>query len=504
MFWIHGGANITGSAGQTDASRLTLEHDVVVVMPNYRLGPLGWFSHPALRSGTEPQGAADAGTPLEAGNTGQPAPADPLRTLDHSGNYGTLDLVQALRWVQENVASFGGDPGKVTIFGVSAGGANVLSLLLSPLAKGLFHGAISESGVIYSHAMTEAEADADHGGHGSSSTEVLLRLLVADGRAKDREGAKAVALTMDAAETARYLRAQPGKALLRATLRPRPTGDDRPPEFPTVLRDGTVMPEGPALEQFASGHYHRVPTILGTNRDEMKLFMVVNPELVKTRVPPMIEPLDPELYALLAEYRSDAWRAGTVHVLAPAMRKVQGASVFGYRFDWDEQPRVLLTDLSLLVGAGHGLEVPFVFGTFDAGGRSRFMFTEDNREGREALSSAMRSYWAELAHTGRPGAGRTRNLRPWKPWSDAADGEKFLVLDTQEGGGLRMERTAPTVTELLARLKSDPRLPETRDKCRVLYWLTHRGRSVERKRYFDLQGLDCKAFPPERYPWPAP
>src|SRR6185295_11659453 len=132
-----------------------------------RLGPFGWFRHQAL-AGDGPDG------------------------LDRSGNFGTLDLVRALQWVRENAAAFGGDPNNVTIFGESAGGTNVFSLLLSPQARGLFHRAIVESGGMRMSGIAEAEELADDGvGHANSSNEAVLRVLIADGTAADRQAAKA-------------------------------------------------------------------------------------------------------------------------------------------------------------------------------------------------------------------------------------------------------------------------------------------------------------------------
>ena len=121
MVWIHGGGNSIGTASFYDGSHLATSQDVVVVTTQYRLGPLGWLRHAALRAGT-----TDA--------------------TEQSGNFGTLDLVAALRWVRDNAAAFGGDPDNVTIFGESAGGQDVYTLLLAPQARGLFHRAIAQSG----------------------------------------------------------------------------------------------------------------------------------------------------------------------------------------------------------------------------------------------------------------------------------------------------------------------------------------------------------------------
>ena len=120
MFWIHGGGNTTGLKDLYDFSSMAKKHDVIVVTINYRLGPFGWFTHPSIQE-------------FQTG-------------LDRSSNYGTLDIIEALKWVKTNIEFFGGDPNNVTIFGESAGGHNVYSLIASKEAKGLFHKAISMSG----------------------------------------------------------------------------------------------------------------------------------------------------------------------------------------------------------------------------------------------------------------------------------------------------------------------------------------------------------------------
>jgi para-nitrobenzyl esterase len=122
MLWIHGGGNSIGSSSY-DSLILAKQENVIVVAVQYRLEPFGWFYQPGLAS---PQSSHE----------------------NKSGNYGTLDLIQALQWSKDNIQAFGGNPDNVTIFGESAGGFNVLSLLLSPLADGLFNQAISQSGSV--------------------------------------------------------------------------------------------------------------------------------------------------------------------------------------------------------------------------------------------------------------------------------------------------------------------------------------------------------------------
>ena len=113
MFWIHGGGNTSGLKDLYDYSTMVDRHDVIVVTINYRLGAFGWFTHPSIQGN-------------QVG-------------LDKTSNFGTLDIIQALKWVNKNIELFGGDPSNITIFGESAGGHNVLSLMVSPQAKGLFH-----------------------------------------------------------------------------------------------------------------------------------------------------------------------------------------------------------------------------------------------------------------------------------------------------------------------------------------------------------------------------
>ncbi|MGQ9857218.1 MAG: carboxylesterase family protein [Thermodesulfobacteriota bacterium] len=116
--WIHGGSNNFGSARDYDASELAFRSNLVVVVIQYRLGPMGWFYHPAVQTGG-------------------------LDPLADSGNFGTLDHMQALKWIRHNIKAFGGDLKRVTITGESAGGHNVMNLVISPLSKGLFQRAMS-------------------------------------------------------------------------------------------------------------------------------------------------------------------------------------------------------------------------------------------------------------------------------------------------------------------------------------------------------------------------
>ena len=456
MVWIHGGGNIQGGSDFYDGGALAMRHDVVVVSVNHRLGPLGWLRHASLRDGVSYE--------------------------EESGNYGVLDLIHALHWVRAHAAVFGGNPESVTIFGESAGARNVLMLLVAPAAHGLFHGAIVQSGGVRTSGAAEAEqlADAPEPGDPQSSGELLLRLRVADGAA-GREAAKAELAALGPEEIAAYLRSKTPAELIGTYESDDLEGDDTGfYTLPQMFRDGIVLPETEPAQAYATGDYARVPIILGTNRDEAKLFMFASSAHVsRTLGIPRLR--DPEAYEREARYRSRFWKATGVDELAGAMRRAQGPSVFAYRFDWDEEPSVLGADLGEMLGAAHALEIPFVFGHWELGPNSDLLFDDDNAPGRVALSDAMMSYWAEFAWTGAPGRGRDGALPPWPAWDPTRDeAEKYLVLDTARDGGIRPASETESVEALIAELASDPATSDD-ERCAILAeWIRARPEVMAR------------------------
>ncbi|MFI5366418.1 MAG: carboxylesterase/lipase family protein [Candidatus Binatia bacterium] len=374
MVWIHGGGNTVGTGALYNGANLAATHQVVVVTINYRVGPFGWFRHPALQG--------DGTTDLD--RSGNFALLDIIRSLewvrDNVGAFGgdpgfaLLDIIRSLEWVRDNVGAFGGDPGNVTIFGESAGGNNAYMLLLAPQAHGLFHRAIAESGSLMTNTIAEAEHFTDdvEPGRTNSSNEVLLRLLINDKRAADRAAAKTQLAAMSAPDVERYLRGKTNVEILLAYM-PMPTTTMI--DMPKVFGDGVVLPQDDPLQHLARADgYNRVPVIVGTNRDENKLFLFGDPQRVR-RILWLVPRLRNEArYNLSAEYMSKLWKAAGADEPAAAMRTTQD-TVFVYRFDWDEEPHVLGADLSIMLGAAHGLEIPFVFGHFDLGRQANVLFS---------------------------------------------------------------------------------------------------------------------------------
>jgi len=462
MLWIHGGGNSIGHGGSPtyQGANLAAAHNIVVVTINYRLGPMGWFSHPALRS-----------------ELGSPA--------DHSGNYGTLDIVQALKWTRSNIARFGGDASNVTIFGESAGGVNVLTMMASPLAAGLYHKAIVQSGGFFVSSMAEAEnySDAATPGHEFSSAEVVNLLLVRTGRAVDRDDARRQQEEMAATDIVGLLRSQSAGELL--TLYAGSAGGML--DAPAVFGDGYVLSEGfMAAELFSdANNYNVTPVMLGTNRDEVKLFMMLSGEETKTIFGIPYGLKDVDAYNRNARYGSDSWKASGVDSIASALFNAQSEPVFAYRFDWDEEKSVFGFDLATVLGAGHGMEIGFVFGNFEGFGLD--IYGEEGKPFRNELSKSMMSYWAEFAYSGNPDAGRDNNEVQWQAWDNAEGAKRLMVLDTTRDAGIRMTDELVTIESIKATFMKDESFAERSEKCAAFERLFQNTDDA------DYQSLGCRS-----------
>lgn len=465
MFWIHGGGNTIGHGGSYTGAKLAATHNVVLVTINYRMGLFGWFSHPALQRG------------------------DPL---DDSGNYGTLDMIEALRWVQTNIAAFGGNPGNVTVFGESAGGTDTLTMMVSPLAKGLFHRAIVQSGGYSPTSLATAQNYIEDGGHESSGREIVNRLLVKEGKVADRDAAKSYQDDMPVTDVRTYLYAQTPESLYGLFE----GGGFGMINTPDVLGDGTVLPTLTAQEVFSSVDNHNaVPVILGTNRDEPTLFMTRDPRYLNTWFGVFNRLKDEEAYRRTVHYQASAWKARGVDELAQYMRTAGNPHVYAYRFDWDEEPSVLGYDLSVALGAGHALEIAFVFGEFERGLGISYIYPNDASQW--ALSTSMMSYWAQMAHTGDPDQGRNGAEPDWQAWG--TDGNTFVILDTPTDQGIRMSNEVVTSASVKQELNADKSFTSQEDRCALYVRMFGWGGQFDEDEYAKLGGEGCAAFDPKQF-----
>lgn len=440
MFWIHGGGQMYGTGAEFDASNLAARAEVVVVTINYRLGPFGWFHHPAITR-------ADGST---------------------TGQFALEDMIAALGWVRRNIAAFGGDPGNVTLFGESAGGQNIYALVLAPRAHGLFHKAIAQSGGFWNMSLAQAVNYRDDPVPGTpmSAREMVDRLLMAGGKAADAKAARRVQASEAPAALARWLRELPASAVLEPYVREHADYD-----MPSVVYDGVLIPEGDHRSLLASGRYNIVPMIVGGNRDEQKLYLSSDPAQVAEAAGRM-QIRDRGRYAALNRFYSDWWNFMDTDDLVPRLR----APVYAYRFDWDDES-TSPSDMKSIFGAAHGLELAFVFGRFsygfvhddvpspdqaagDEASEHRWLFNEANRSSRERVSAAMMSYWGEFAHTGNPGTGRRGELPAWRPW---AESRQKLIFDND---GVHSEGGLIDGPALLEALWADPHL-SAEQKCAI-------------------------------------
>ncbi len=462
MVWIHGGGNTIGTANTYPGSHLASSQQIVYVGINYRLGILGWFGLNALRD--------TASTPEDA-----------------SGNYAVLDMIAALRWVQENIAAFGGDPENVTIFGESAGGRDVYALVASPLASGLFHRAVVQSGSTQTTPIYRAEnfVDDERRGEPLSGNEIAVATLQRLGKAADRESAKKLLTDMLPREVAALLREQSVEDLF-SVIEPAAFGMYRSPQN---LRDGHVLPTEPLLTLFRDKKtYNSVPMILGSNRDEAKTFMAQDPEFVSNLLGFIPRIQDENFYNREASYRSDQWKALSVDEPARVLSETQG-NIYAYRFDWDEAPASWLVDLPTLLGAGHGLEISYVFGDFGSGISIPFILSEDNEPGRLALSAAMMNYWGEFARSGAPGTGGNENQIEWRSWNN--QGDKIIIFDTEADGGIRMNDSLLTAEDIKDRIRTDTTLSTQKERCRLyanLFFNTYQTQYFWNREEYDTLG----------------
>lgn len=356
MFWIHGGAFVNG-AGSTpiyDGTKFAQHGDVVVVTVNYRLGAFG-FLHLDEIFGDE---------------------------LAGSGNAGLLDQVAALEWVRDNIAAFGGNPDDVTVFGESAGGMSIGSLLGMPRAQGLFHRAIVQSG------------SASFAGRANTATASARALL-------DIAGVTTLA----------ELEALPADQLLAAQGKLMAQGDRLDLPFQPVV-DGDVLPDLP-LKTIASGATGDVPTMIGTTADEMTLFLSlqlgvgqIDDATLQRQMQKFFWDRTADVVAQYRAHRADASPADVLTAIStdrvfriPAIRLAeaqarQGRPTYMYLFTWPSP----VMDGKLK--SCHALELPFMWDALDQPGLS--MLTGDGPE-RQAIADAMHAAWISFGRTGDPG-----------------------------------------------------------------------------------------------------
>lgn len=403
MVWFHGGGHNsgTGSARIFDGTTLARQ-GVVLVTINYRLGPFGFLAHPALTA-ESPHGS--------------------------SGNYGLLDQVAALEWVHNNIAAFGGDPGNVTIFGQSAGSWSVCYMVASPLARGLFHKAIGQSGGCFKGERPYLRDVSDRRGEDRSAHEVGVAAAAALG--VDGEGA----------EAAEALRALAPEAVLAETL-----GSG-------AIVDGWVIPKAPRAI-FEAGEHNDVPVIVGAMANERAALYAADAEPSREELVASVrEGYGPQADAMLAAYDADMSASP-----ATADKQMQGDRTFvwemrtwartvaasgndaylyffthappAFRLYVPDDPELDVEGGPRSFGAYHSGDLAYVFGNVGLVGAH---WTEWDHE----LARIVSRYWTNFAKTGDPNG---EGLPTWPKYTSATDDSLVFGEEVHAVAGVRKEK----------------------------------------------------------------
>jgi para-nitrobenzyl esterase len=449
IVYVHGGSNVTGYGAMNGqwGGTMASEQKVVFVSINYRLNLFGWLNHTAMKTGD---------------------------TLSDSGNFGTLDIIQALKFVKNNIANFGGDPNNVTLAGESAGSGNVWSLVISPKAAGLFHKAMTMSfGVSASTTPANGQTFADT---------LLQQIVIRDGLSTNVAGASTYLASLTAKQIKDYLYGQTALSLIsmltNSTLYSAYAGVP-----PTRFMDGVVQPPDSATA-FTGSFLNNVPMLAGNTNEEGKTWgayfaksgqwSTLN-SFINSFTPDSpnlaIEDIIQSQYLPASKAFTSCSNAG-YNALTLNAAYVYGNSAtycsnghynttffwwhqthslngyqplqpktYAYNFAWAQQPEPMKT----IIGASHATDIDFMFGNTGTNRGNYWFpvgFSTANKPGRDALSLKMRQSLAAFMRTGDPNNASLGVT--WLPWSSTSGGANRLVFDADYNNAIITMTTSNT------------------------------------------------------------
>ena len=431
MFWIHGGGNTSGLKDLYDFDKMASKHQVVIVRINYRLGPFGWFTHPAIQD-------------LQEG-------------IDKTSNFGTLDIIAALKWVKNNISLFGGDPNNVTIFGESAGGHNVYSLIASKKADGLFHKAISMSGYTTSistkHAYKQSKRSATSD---FTSWEVVEHLTNNNQSNLSKNEIREILLSMPATK---FFEIYANRESYQ--------------EIPLLTADDIVISEIGLRKSLSDTNLiNNVPVIAGSNLDEVKLWLATAEYFVDLDYSflgsifgiPKVILNNEESFEAFNYYRSSAWKIRGVDYPLQSLSKAGNNELYSYRFDWDDHTKFIVGDFRKLIGAAHATEIPLLTGNSKlVDGFPLSLLIYPPSSSKRYLSKNMMRFWSNFAKYGSPGD--SSNSVFWEKYNLEANIPNYLILDKKDN--LKMSKGNLSFEMLTNELYKDNRVNEI-EKCVIL------------------------------------
>lgn len=442
LVYIHGGNNQTGQAQEISGKSFVSSQDAIVVSVNYRLGPLGFNPLPALKTGSDEE---------------------------NSGNYAMLDLAKSLDWIRANIGEFGGDSNNITVSGFSAGGRDVMAMLISPLFEGKFDKAISFSG-----GMTIADEEKSQ----DIFAESIAPLVVEDGVKNDEDQAKKWLLTSDE-EVKDYLYNLDGSRLVGLMS----NAGIRMDVFPHLYNDGTVIP----TEGFDTETYNSVPLIMLTGEQEFSLFSRFDPYFAKAVSDGSID-TDKDIsgqYDFVNKYGGQLYSLFNLEDSAIKMTSNYNAPIYGMEILFGENPDYISEEMTK-IGSFHGVFVPLL----DTDSESYAELVTDSYEsqGAKELSVMFQNYIYEFISSGNPNG---ENLTEWTEWQKDAD-ENILFLDADDSVAIaKMGKKEFDYASVLAAIENDRSITEEQKADLLSEVMNGRWFSYELdKKYHNLSEYD--------------
>lgn len=441
FFYIHGGNNQTGKSAAFPATQFAQEVNCVVVSVNHRLGLLGYNALPAIQTGTEEE---------------------------NSGNFGLLDLAAALDWVAENAESFGGDSGNITVTGSSAGGRNVMAMLISPVFEGKFQKAIS-----YSGGMTVADMEDSQ----RVEARALAPLAVEKGGQSDEESAAQWLLT-DGEDVRDFLYSLSDEELAAAFG----GAGIRMSAFPHHFADGVVLPE----EGFDTTVYNDVPVLMVNGDREFSTFCKSSPPF---NTPSVAELMKDEV--LLPQYRFAEKYGSLMYGYFNGEESAERMLGSGYEspiytciIRWGDDPAVVGEEYATIYGSYHCMTTPLMTHVLtNASSSYPELYASPSCQ---AVSSMLNTYYKNFLWSGNPNGGE---LPQWDAWT-SLDGTTQLIVDANDDGAwAEMSTDHISYAEIIERMEADHSIPDDQKTEMIRTVLNGRWFSGEMDAYYGNEDL---------------